>query len=166
MQLSEFLKMMARETVPDRAVGWHAVGLQVGDPTAELTTVTAVHEVTEEITRELEKHPVDLVMSYHPLLFRPVRRLVPGRSPGGRATGLLAARVAVAVTHTDFDAMAGGTADALAEEIGLEGITVFGPMVGHDNVKVVTFVPENDLDGVVAAMTAAGAGVIDRKSVV
>ncbi|MPZ52372.1 MAG: Nif3-like dinuclear metal center hexameric protein [Acidimicrobiia bacterium] len=160
MQLSEFLKRMARETVPDRAASWDAVGIQVGDLTAELTTVTAVHEVTEEITAKLEAHPVDLVVSYHPLLFRPVRRLVPGRSPGGRATRLLVSRVAVAVTHTDFDAMPGGTADALAEEIGLKDITVFGPMAGRDTVKMVTFVPEKDLDRVVTALAEAGAGVI------
>ena len=40
-------------------------------------------------------NPVDAVVAYHPLLFRPAARLVPDRSPSGRAARLLRAGVAV-----------------------------------------------------------------------
>ena len=57
---------------------------------------------------------MDLVVAYHPLLFRPAARLVPDRSAAGRAVRLLRAGVAVVVTHSDFDAMPGGMSDAMA----------------------------------------------------
>lgn len=160
MLLSEFVDRLAQGTMPDKAASWDAVGLQIGDPASPVETVAVTHELTEEVTTRLEEEPVDLVVSYHPLIFQPVRRLVPGRSPEGRATRLLLAGVSVVVTHTDFDAMRGGTADALAEVIGLENISPFGPMETAGTIKVVTFVPENDVDPLVDSLSAAGAGRI------
>lgn len=158
--IGSFLAGLASQTRPDRAAGWDPVGLQLGDPRADLERVAVCHEVTEEVvTAVLETRP-DLLVSYHPLLFRPVQRLVAGRSPAGRAFRLVEAGVALAVTHTDFDAAPGGTADALAASLDLDDVTAFGPVTGADQVKVVTFVPEEVVDDLVAAMGRAGAGRI------
>ena len=67
----------------------------------------------------LEYDPVDLLVSYHPLLFEPSTSLVSGRSPAGRAFRLIRAGVALVTVHTAFDVVAGGAADALADAIGL-----------------------------------------------
>src|SRR5262245_38477028 len=100
--VGEVVAALAARTHPERAAAWDAVGLQVGDPAAPVRTVAVVHEVTESITGRLEADPVDLVVSYHPLLFRPAVRLVPDRGPSGRAVRLLRAGVALTVTHSDF----------------------------------------------------------------
>ena len=68
-------------------------------------------------------------------------RLVPDRSPAGRAARLLRAGVAVVVTHSDFDAMPGGMSDAMADALGLTDVAGFAPVAAADQVKVVTFVP-------------------------
>ena len=81
MRLSEFVARLAARTGPERAAAWDSVGLQVGDPAALVHTVVVVHEVTETVTEQLEAEPVDVVVAYHPLLFRPASRLVPDRSP-------------------------------------------------------------------------------------
>ncbi len=70
MNVSELVARLAARTHPERAAAWDAVGLQVGDPEAPVRTVTVVHEVTEAVTRRLEAEPVDVVVAYHPLLFR------------------------------------------------------------------------------------------------
>lgn len=158
--IGSFLEGLARRTRPDRAAGWDPVGLQLGDPMAELERVAVCHEVTEEVVATVLEARPDLVVTYHPLLFRPIQRLVAGRSPTGRAFRLVDAGVALAVTHTDFDAAPGGTADALAASLELEEVTAFGPVVGADQVKVVTFVPEEVVDHLVTAMGRAGAGRI------
>jgi dinuclear metal center YbgI/SA1388 family protein len=107
---------------------------------------------------------VDLLVSYHPLLFRAVTKLVSGPDPAGRAFELIAGGVALAVIHTAFDVMPGGTADALAATLGLEETSGFGPGWGRDTVKIVTFAPGGIADVVAAAMTAAGAGRIGSYS--
>lgn len=158
--IGSFLDGLARRTRPDRAAGWDPVGLQLGDPEASLDAVAVCHEVTEEVVaKALETRP-DLVVTYHPLLFRPTHRLVAGASPAGRAFRLIAAGVALAVTHTDFDAAPGGTADALAAELRLADVSAFGPVAGQEQVKVVTFAPDEVVDDLVAAMGQAGAGRI------
>jgi dinuclear metal center YbgI/SA1388 family protein len=82
--------------------------------------------VTEDVVSAVEKEPVDLLVTYHPLLFEPVNRVLAGRSPSARAFRLLRAGVNLVVTHTDFDAAPGGTADALASTLQLREAIPFG----------------------------------------
>lgn len=158
--IASFLGRLGRHTRPDRAAGWDPVGLQLGDPETDVRRVAVCHEVTETVVLEALDRGTDLVLSYHPLLFRPTRSLVAGRTPEGRAFRLVSAGVALAVTHTDFDAAPGGTADALAAALDLQQVAAFGPVEGGPQVKVVTFVPEGAVDDLVAAMAGAGAGRI------
>ncbi|NIR38809.1 MAG: Nif3-like dinuclear metal center hexameric protein, partial [Actinobacteria bacterium] len=57
-----------------RAASWDPVGLQIGDADASVATAAVCHEVTPEIVERLIAEPVDLVVAYHPLLFRPAVR--------------------------------------------------------------------------------------------
>jgi dinuclear metal center YbgI/SA1388 family protein len=160
MILAELVARLAARTHPERAAAWDAVGLQIGDQEAPVRTVTVVHEITEAVTSRLESDPVDAVVAYHPLLFRPVARLVPNRSPSGRATRLLRAGVAVVVTHSDFDAMPGGMSDSMAVALGLDDVRGFAPVAAAEQVKVVTFVPSESVAPLIEVLSAAGAGVI------
>ncbi len=153
------------EIIPaHRSANWDVSGLQIGDAAGPARIVAVAHEVTEEVVSEVEAHPVDLLVTYHPLLFRPTNRLVDGPTAPGRALRLIRAGTAVAVAHTSFDAAEGGTADALAAALGCTDITGFGPVAPAGAVKVVTFVPEPAADDVAEAMSDAGAGVIGNYS--
>lgn len=135
-------------------------GLQIGDPDAAAGRVGICHEVSEDVVAAAVGARLDLLVTYHPLLFSPTVRLVAGRSAGGRAWRLAAAGVAVAVVHTAFDVTDGGTADALADALGIRGAEAFGLLPASPTVKIVTFVPAEAVDRVVAALGDAGAGTI------
>ena len=124
--VASFVSTLAERTRPEYAASWDPVGLQLGDPAAQADSVAVCHEVTEEVVSALEKEPVDLLVTYHPLLFEPVNRILAGRSPSARAFRLLAAGVNLVVSHTDFDAAPGGTADALASLLRLRDTVPFG----------------------------------------
>lgn len=143
-----------------KSADWDVSGLQLGDPDAEVSSVAVCHEVTEEIVQTLESSPVQLLVTYHPLLFRPTATIVAGSGPGGRAYRLLRAGVAVSVAHTSFDVASGGTADALAEAIGMVDATGFGIGDPKSQIKLVTFVPTDSVEAVGTALSAAGAGVV------
>lgn len=143
-----------------KAASWDPVGLQIGDAEAAVGTAAVCHDVTEAVVGYLGGRPVDLLISYHPLLFHPQTALVAGPTPGGRALRLARSGVAVVAVHTAFDVARGGSADALAASLDLSDIGRFGPVWGEDAVKFVVFVPEGDADRVAAAMAEAGAGVI------
>ena len=122
--------------------------------------VGVCHEVTEDVVGLAQHHDIDLLLTYHPLLFRPVTSLVAGRGPSGRAFRLLDAGIALAVVHTRFDVATGGTADALAAAVGLGGVMGFGPSEASPQIKVVTFVPVADVDRVAQVLAGVGAGII------
>lgn len=159
MQVHEVLSSL----VPGgKAAQWDPVGLQIGDPAAEVKSVAVCHEVAEIVVDQVVADPPDLLVTYHPLLFRPTTTLIAGTSPGGRALRLARAGVNLAVVHTAFDVAAGGAADALAAAVGVESARGFGPLEGPGSVKIVTFVPSASVDEVFSAMSAAGAGSIGR----
>lgn len=155
---------LARRTHPDKAAAWDRTGLQLGDPERSVSRVAVCHEASEAVVAAVAADPPDLVVTYHPLLFRPVTRLVAGRSPGGRAWRLAEAGVGLLVTHTDFDAAPAGAADSLAAALGLSAVVGFGPFDGPETAKLVTFAPAAYADALVAALGAAGAGRIGNYS--
>lgn len=124
--VADLVSALAERTRPEQAPAWDPVGLQLGDPASRVETIGVCHEVTEEVTSRLEGDPVDLLVTYHPLLFHPLNRFLSGRSPEGRALRLLQAGVSLVVVHTDFDAAPGGTADALAHFLQLRHLQPFG----------------------------------------
>ncbi len=158
----DLLRGLARRAPLQKAAGWDPVGLQLGDPGGTVRGTAVCHEVTERVVAALESEPVDLLVSYHPLLFRPIRSFIAGPGPGGRAFRLVRAGVALACAHTNFDVVPSGAADALAEALGLEQVEGFGPLYGPESEKVVTFVPEGDADRVLDAVVEAGAGTIGK----
>jgi dinuclear metal center YbgI/SA1388 family protein len=118
--------------------------------------------VTEDVVSRVEDEQPDLLVTYHPLIFRPTRTLVGGRSPNGRALRLVQSGTALAVAHTAWDVAPGGAADALAAALGIADPVPFGVSAAADQIKVVTFVPEHHVAQLVAAMSEAGGGTIGR----
>jgi dinuclear metal center YbgI/SA1388 family protein len=158
--VAETLVRLSQQAPADKVAAWDQHGLQVGDPGASVQRIGVCHEVTEVVVAGAVSQAVDLLITYHPLIFRPLTRLVAGPGPGGRAFRLLSAGVAVATVHTAWDAAAGGTADALASALGLTGVTGFGVLDGPPQIKLVTFVPPEHLERVATALAEAGAGRI------
>lgn len=156
--VSEITRALADLTQPEQAAEWDPVGLQLGDPGAQVETVGVCHEVTEEVVEQLEQHPVDLLVTYHPLLFTPVNKLVSGRSAQARAYRLIRAGTSLVVTHTDFDMAEGGTADALARVYRLLDVAPFG---GDEESGMPAIGRVGDFEGslgVLDAMTADAFG--------
>lgn len=143
-----------------RAAAWDPVGLQVGDPAADVTRVGVCHDVTPLVIEAAVGYGVDLLVAYHPLLFDPVRRFVADTTGSGLAFAAARAGMAVATVHTAFDVVPGGSADALADAIGLTDVTPFAPLWARGTLKITTFVPQGSVDAVTAAMASAGAGTI------
>ena len=146
----------------DRAAEWDVSGLTLGDPHQPVSTAAVCHQVTARVVDALEQDPVDLLVTYHPLLFRPTRSLLAGRGPEGLAYRLIRMGAALAVAHTAFDVCPGGAADALADALGLEDVIGFGAMETSPQIKVVTFVPGQSTEVVAEALAAAGAGRIGQ----
>jgi dinuclear metal center YbgI/SA1388 family protein len=162
LRVGELLEVLGRRVPFEKAAAGDPVGLQIGDPAAAVRRVGVCHEVTAAVVDAAQRRAVELLISYHPLLYRPLTALVAGPTAAGRALRLARAGIALAVVHTAFDVARDGAADALAEALGVGEARPFAPLVPEASRKVATFVPESAADALLDAVAAAGAGQIGR----
>lgn len=144
---------------PGSKLSFDRVGLQVGDPEREVGAVLVALDLTPGVVDEAEARGAGLIVTHHPLLFKPLERLVPTDFVSGLALRLAERGIAYYAIHTNLDAAPGGVSFALAEQLGLEDVRFLDP-VREALVKLVTFVPEDHAEAVRAALAEAGAGRI------
>lgn len=159
MEVSDVIAAVDRLAPFALAEPWDHVGLQVGSRHAPVRRVLVALEADERSLDEARVLGCDLLLVHHPLLFEPLDRFS-DETPAGRVA-LRAARhdVAVVVAHTNLDKARGGLADVAAAMLGLEAAAPLAPAAAGV-MKLVGFVPRDDLAVVRAAVFAAGAGVI------
>ncbi len=144
------------------AAEWDNVGLLLGDEAAPVRRVMTCLTVTPASVAEAIDAGADLIVTHHPVLFRPTQRLTAATAEGRMLLSLVRAGVAVYSPHTAFDDAAGGINDILARRLGLMHVGVLRPAEAHAPCKIVVFVPDADLGRVSDALFAAGAGHIGQ----
>lgn len=135
------------------------VGLQVGDPDHSLSLAITALDLTPAVVDEAIRKKAELIITHHPLIFRPLRSVTTRGWHGALIHRLIRNDIALYCIHTNLDAAHGGVSFALAERLGLDGIGFLRP-TDDVMVKLATFVPASHADGVQRAMGAAGAGRI------
>jgi dinuclear metal center YbgI/SA1388 family protein len=174
MLVRDLVGAMERIAPAEYAESWDKVGLHVGALAAELAgPVLLTIDLTEPVIAEAVELGASAVVSYHPPIFQDMRSITDA-TPKERII-LTAARAGIAIysPHTALDAAPGGVTDWLCEGLsnGAPG-KIAGDcraLVPHeeglDRVKIVTFVPEKNLETVRNALASAGAGRIGEYSV-
>lgn len=156
--LGEFVQWFEELIPPAFQESYDNSGLQVGDLSAEITSVLLTVDVTPAVMEEAAAAGCNLVVSHHPLIFKPLRHLVYGNDAQQSVAAAIRKDIAVYSAHTSLDNSAGGVSHILAEKIGLQDIRVLAPLEGRLS-KIVTFVPHEHAVAVRDALFAAGAGV-------
>lgn len=117
------------------AAGWDNTGLLLeGD--REVRRILVTIDLTEPVCAEAIEHDVDLVVAYHPPIFRGLKAIT--RSTGiGRSLLALARRgVHLYSPHTALDAVPGGMNDWLLEAFPVLGSTPIEPDAVDPNAGV------------------------------
>lgn len=140
------------------AAEWDNVGLLLGDARSSVARILFCIDLTEPVLDEALACKAQMVMAYHPPIFKPVSRLTAAQTP----VLYRAARAGLAVysVHTALDAAPGGTNDVLAGVLGMTGARPLEPLTRQGQCKIVVFVPPDDLSRVAEAAFSAGAGRI------
>src|SRR5262245_33446719 len=105
-----------------------------------------------------------LVVTHHPVLFRPGKRLTTDDAQAAMLLDLIAARIAVYSPHTAYDSAADGINEQLARRLGLSNVEPLRPLPVPAQCKIVCFVPRANLAAVQEALWSAGAGIIGEYS--
>jgi len=141
------------------AYDWDNVGLQVGDPDAQVMGGVVALDLTHAVLDEAQAHGASVVVTHHPLIFKPLKRVMAGPGPSGLAYRCAAEGIAHVALHSNLDVARGGVSFALAAQLGLTHVRALQPLE-RAAVKLVTFVPASHEAAVRATMGEAGAGQI------
>jgi len=158
LRVQQVCDVLAQIAPPELAAEWDNVGLLIGDPARPVRRALLTIDLTAAVLAEARRQRAEMVLAYHPPIFRPLNRLTPQEAP----VVYEAARSGLAVysMHTALDAAPGGTNDVLAEVVGIVQPRPLEPSVQSGYRKLTVFVPPGDLDRVAEAAFQAGAGRI------
>lgn len=105
---------------------WDNVGLLV-DAGREVTGALVTLDITAETVKEAVEKGCELIVSHHPVIFSPLKRL----DETDVAWHLVKSGVSAICMHTNLDAAAGGVNDVLADRFGLQGREPFAGGCGR-----------------------------------
>ena len=116
----------------DTQLAFDNSGLLVGRPDNEVTGVHFALDVTNHVIDEAIESGANLIVTHHPMMFSPIKRLTETNHEARLLCRLIRAGISLIAAHTNLDQAPGGCNDVLAETIGL------GDIQGESFVRVGT----------------------------
>jgi dinuclear metal center YbgI/SA1388 family protein len=112
---------------------WDNVGLQAGSRNWPARKVRLALDPLPAVVETAARDGIDLLITHHPLIFRPLRQL-DFDTPTGKAVETAARHgMAIFAAHTNLDSVSDGVNDVLAERIGL---STDGPLAAAEGEPV------------------------------
>ncbi len=128
MTVSELAHRLNTAIPASLSCEWDHDGLMCcPEPEREVKKLLLVLDITEKAIEFAKENAFDVILSHHPLIFRPVAALEPSKPVSRKLITLIQCGIAALSFHTRFDALFGGVNDVLASLLGLSSIESFGP---------------------------------------
>jgi len=162
--VGQFIRLLDDLAPPHLAESWDNVGLQIGSRSWPVKKVWTALDPLPEVVAAAIENGVDLLVTHHPLIFKPLNRIDSDTPTGRIAEMALAAKLAIFCAHTNLDSAAGGVNDMLAKRMALQSLRVLDRPADANRCKVVVFAPETHVKPIMDAVFAKGAGRIGSYS--
>ncbi len=122
----QIYEAMTRIAPPDLAESWDNVGLLV-DCGGEIRRVLVTLDITPEVVDEAAAKGCALIVSHHPVIFSPLKKLSAADVP----FQLVQKGISAICMHTNLDAAEGGVNEVLAGIFGMREWSVFAEGCGR-----------------------------------
>lgn len=157
IDIVKFIEGFAPQTLAEE---WDQVGLMVGSFNQEVKKVLVCLDVTNDVVKKSIAEKFDLIVSHHPLFFKPLKRLTENTDREKMLMELVRNKIAVYSAHTNLDISEEGTNSHLANVLGLKDTRNYKTLDQETLYKLVVYVPMDFVEKVRNSMTQAGAGSI------
>ncbi|CAB0036873.1 unnamed protein product [Trichogramma brassicae] len=133
--LKSIVRVLEEYAHPKYAGSWDNVGLLI-EPTEAKTVkhILLTNDLTEEVMQEALKLQTDMIISYHPPIFKALKSICTNNWKERIVARCLENRIALYSPHTALDAIEGGVNDWLASALDIADSTpiqpTFGPSIG------------------------------------
>lgn len=121
MKCSEILERLEELAPVSMACDWDNPGLLAGRADKEVATVFLALDATDQMVEDAVLAGADLILTHHPLIFKPVKSVTDQDFIGRRLLKMIKHDISYAAMHTNFDAAPGCMADLAADRLGLTG---------------------------------------------
>lgn len=119
MDLKDVLQVLEQLAPLSLAESWDNVGLLVEpNKCRPIKTILLTNDLTIAVMEEAEAMSCDLIVSYHPPLFHPFKRLVQRDWKQQLAVRAIESGIAIFSPHTSWDSVKGGVNDWLVGGLG------------------------------------------------
>jgi len=149
------------ESWAPKGIAWDRdnVGLQVGSSRQIAKNILLSLDVNDYVVEDAIKKKCNLIISHHPLLFNPIRKITSGDKTSDILVKLIKNDITVYSAHTNLDFTKDGVSFQLATKLGLNSIK-FLKNISESLTKLVVFVPAGFTEKVAEAIHNNGGGII------
>lgn len=102
-------------------------GLIVGRPSDDVHKALLAVDVTDEVMDEAEKEGCDIIITHHPIIFHPLKRLNSANMVERCVERAIRRGIALYACHTNLDSTANGMSWRLATMLGVEELEILQP---------------------------------------
>jgi GTP cyclohydrolase I len=132
IRVADIVGLMEKIAPAFLAESWDNCGLQVGDLQWPVKKVWVALDPLFAVIDAATGQDVDLVITHHPLIYKPLRNIDLDRPEGKIIAAALNGRTAIYAAHTNLDSAKDGINDVLARKMGLDRLV---PLVPADTTE-------------------------------
>lgn len=158
--IKEVVEALNAFAPPHLAESWDSIGLMVGSKKAPVQKVLCALDLNLEVIDEAINMGAQLIVTHHPLLFKPISSIDYDTPMGQMLYKLIKHDLAVFSMHTNFDVATGGINDYLAHQIGLKAIKPLQITSSYKLQKLVVYVPQSHYEAVRQAIVKCNKATI------
>ena len=122
MLCRDIMKVIETTYPKHAALEWDNVGLLVGRAEKEVKKIYVALDATDEVIDDAVIREVDMLITHHPLLFSPLKKITDEHFVGSRVVKLLQHDISYYAMHTNYDVL--GMAELSGAILGLRDTEV------------------------------------------
>jgi len=156
--VAELLNALDTIAPPELAYPDDPIGLQVGRKSDVFEKAVVSLDVSPAAIDYAVDAGAQVIVAHHAPIYHPVRTIAGDGFQAQMLRAAIRADIAILVAHTNWDAATGGVNDTLASKLSLSDVVPFGDDVDTKAFKLSVFVPAQQAESLIDALSSAGAG--------
>src|SRR5450432_2680707 len=134
MKIRDIIQRLESFAAPEYQEDYDNSGLIAGDGTGDCTGVLVSLDCTEDVVQEAIEKKCNLIVSHHPLIFRPIRQILANTGVGKALILAIKKGISIYAIHTNLDNILSGVNATIADKLGLINRKVLLPKAGNPGV--------------------------------
>lgn len=163
MQIADVITFLESLAHPSLQENYDNAGLITGNASWKCSGIICSLDATEDVVNEAVKKKCNLIVAHHPIIFSGLKKINGKDYVERTVIAAIKNDIAIYAIHTNLDNVLHGVNGRMAQQLGLQNISVLMPKTGSLK-KLFTFAPRDKAEQVRNAIFSAGGGHIGNYS--